>query len=298
MESGTGSFWTYIPVDAAKESFEKVTKATSCPAGSSPDTQLDCLLSASSSAIASAVKSVPCRDACTWAPVVDGVLVKGRTVEVARAGGLRPKTPIIAGFNLNDGAMFVPGYPISTSTMTSKGLTSYFTDRFGDFATTNLQKEFPVPSATAVSWISNYFYSAQACETDFSYSCTAEWVASAVSGSQTYVYQFSEPTSNGLVLHGDEIGYVFGTLSKPTASQTTTSNLTMSYWANFAKTGSVNGNDLHGNGLPDWPLWSEKAGALLNITATPKVALTPNNSFVGCPFFHSNWDYYGGCLPP
>ena len=51
---------------------------------------LACLLDAPSSLVAGAVTSVPCRDACNWAPVVDGVLVKGRTIEVARAEHARP----------------------------------------------------------------------------------------------------------------------------------------------------------------------------------------------------------------
>ena len=45
------------------------------------------------------------------------------------------------------------------------------------------------------------------------------------------------------------------------------------------------------------PQWST-AGKLLNITAIPKVDATPGDSFVGCPLFKSNWDYFGGCLPP
>ena len=216
---------------------------------------------------------------------------------MARAGGLRPKTPIIAGFNLNDGASFVPGWPLSAATMSSKGLTSYFTDRFGDFAAPTLAKEFPVPAGTVSPLLSKYFYSAQSCETDFSYSCTAEWVASAadISGhSYAFVYQFSEPTYMGsLAVHGDEIGYVFGTLKSPSPSQATVSKLMMAYWTNFAKEGTVNGGE-----LPEWPQWSEKGGALLNITASPTVAFTPNNSFVGCPVFDANWDYFGGCLPP
>ncbi len=217
--------------------------------------------------------------------------------QVARAGGLRPKTPIIAGFNLNDGASFVPGWPLSAATMSSKGLTSYFTDRFGDFAAPTLAKEFPVPAGTVSPLLSKYFYSAQSCETDFSYSCTAEWVASAadISGhSYAFVYQFSEPTyMESLAVHGDEIGYVFGTLKSPSPSQGTVSKLMMAYWTNFAKEGTVNGGE-----LPEWPQWSEKGGALLNITASPTVAFTPNNSFVGCPVFDANWDYFGGCLPP
>eukprot|EP00966_Prymnesium_polylepis_P008377 193060-Prymnesium_polylepis.1 len=110
MESGSASFWTYIPLDAATASFDKVREATACGgSGKSAAAKLKCLLAAASATISSAVSAVPCRDACTWAPVVDGVYVRARPLELAAAGELRPSTRTIQGFNLNDGAMFVSG---------------------------------------------------------------------------------------------------------------------------------------------------------------------------------------------
>merc|ERR1712039_261274 len=109
------------------------------------------------------------------------------------------------------------------------------------------------------SWLSRYFYSAQECETDFSYACTAQWVSDALAahGSASYVYQFSEPTSYGLTLHGDDIGYVFGTLGSPSAQQSYVVNLMMGFWTNFAKTGNPNGVN-----LTTWPVWDSKAAVL------------------------------------
>lgn len=293
MESGTGSFWTYISTDAAKGSFDKVTANTKCDGA---DDVVSCLLAAPSNLVSGAVSAVPCRDACTWAPVIDGVLIKGRTVEVARAHGLRPDTPVISGFNLNDGAAFVTGWPLAATTMTNASLASYFSNRFGEFAVGDLYKTFPVPAGTVAGWITDPFYSAQECETDFSYACTAEWVASAMvdQGQAHYVYQFSEPTyQSSLAVHGDEIRYVFGTLaSGATASQQQTSTYMMAYWSNFAKYGNPNAD-----GLPEWPQWSS-AGKLINITSSPVIDATPKDSFHGCPLFDSNWDYFGSCLPP
>ena len=44
---------------------------------------------------------------------------------LARQGKLRPHTPIIAGFNLNDGAMFVPNFASALFGMSSSSLGSY-----------------------------------------------------------------------------------------------------------------------------------------------------------------------------
>ncbi|CAE8616072.1 unnamed protein product [Polarella glacialis] len=237
---------------------------------------------------------VPCRDGCSWAPVVDGVYVRGMLVDLARGGQLRPNTSMISGFNLNDGALFVPGFGSLQESMTSSDLASYFAERFGEERVSALAGTFPIQAAVQPSWLSRYFYSAQECETDFSYACTAQWVSTGATaqGLSAYVYQFSEPTSGGLVLHGDEIGYVFGTLRTPSAQQAAVSNIAMTFWANFAKTGNPNGP-----GLPSWPIWNGSA-AILNMSSSPVVAHTPNDSFLGCALFESNWDFYAGCLPP
>jgi len=66
----------------------------------------------------------------------------------------------------------------------------------------------------------------------------------------------------------------------------------MKYWANFAKTGDPNGPD-----LPQWPAWQQSPASLLNISDQPVLAEAPNNSWPGCGFFLSNWDFYSLCLP-
>lgn len=300
MESGTAAFWTYIPLENAQQSYAKVVSAAGCEGASK---KLDCLLNAASNGLSGAVSSVPCRDACNWAPVVDGVLVAGKTLNLAKAGELRPKTPIIAGFNLNDGAMFVPGYPFSMHTMSKSSLKAYFSDRFGEERVGELSSLFPVPGAfPGSSMLSAHFYAAQRCETDFSYACTALWLTAAAPSSSVWVYQFSEPTgANGLSVHGDEIAYVFGTIAKPSAGQAKVSKSMMAFWTNFAKGGDPNGDSsLSGTArVPlEWPAWTSAAGAVINLTATPSIASVPSGSFVGCPFFDEHWDFYSGCLPP
>lgn len=50
----------------------------------------------------------------------------------------------------------------------------------------------------------------------------------------SYVYEFAVPGLEGLTLHGDEIEYIFGTLSE---GEDEVSAWMMHYWSSFAKTG-------------------------------------------------------------
>lgn len=137
--------------------------------------------------------------------------------------------------------------------------------------------------------------------------------ARAKEPARQWVYQFSEPTSQGLSLHGDEINYVFGTLSSPSKGHQAVSADMMAFWANFAKSGDPNEGDAASNGVEDaaaaghggggparlnWPAWDEYSGSVINFTATPVIEEIPPGAFVGCPFFDEHWDFYSGCLPP
>jgi len=291
MESGTASAWTYMDMQAAASNFATVTAAAGCRGGGDV---VDCLVWAGADSIVSAVSAVPCRDGCTWAPVIDGVYVTGRTMRLAHQGKIRPNTTVMAGFNRNDGAMFVPCYPTCMASMAGSNLHRYFARRFGSERVGMLQDIFPPDSTAYAPWLSPDFYAAQYCETDFSYGCTAQWFSSAVDaagGSRAYVYKFTEPTTYDLVLHGDEIGYVFGTIDSPSGHQAKVALITMSYWAQFARSGDPNVF-----GLPPWPTW-DTGGALMNLNAQAAVEYMPFDTYPGCRFFRDYWDYYGGCLP-
>ena len=291
LESGSGSFWTYQDMAAAEGNFRTAATAAAC--GAAADA-VPCLLNASSATLAAAVTVVPCRDACTWAPAIDDALVKGRVVRRARQGLLRPNTSTISGFNLNDGAMFVPGYPAALEGMDGKGLEDYFRTRFDSEHVAALDALFPVPGGFPGAdgrGYSSDFYAAQRCETDYNYACNAFWLSEAAE--RSWIYHFVEPTYIGLALHAAEIEYVFGTLSDPTPAQAAVSANMRGWWANFAKAGDPNGA-----GLPAWPAWADATGfAVLNISAAPAVYRVPTDAYPGCAWFDANYDYLSGCLP-
>jgi para-nitrobenzyl esterase len=329
MESGAGSAWTYQDIRAAYHNFDMTAKHAGCGPGSllPQDTksiaeQIRCLLASPADVVASGLGDdiygygfrVYCRDGCSWGPVIDGALLKGRPLDLARSGRIRPDTPLIAGHNLNDGALFVPTYGGKRLHTESERL-EYFARRFGPNHVAALEEAFPVPAhAQAGTDVSRYYMSAQSCETDFSYACATYWLA-AMNRAPSYIYQFSQvsPTT-GLCLHGYEIQYVFGTGHFATKEQQRVSSLTMDYWASFARDGSPWAAD--GAQWPEWregtDLRSEKGtsrdigrqpwpeprqpGAMLNITASPSVVIVHPNA-KGCAFLAREWEYLQVCLP-
>ncbi len=75
--------------------------------------------------------------------------------------------------------------------------------------------------------------------------------------------------------HGQEVAYVFNHLNT-SDPQTSKSDLAISeamatYWTNFAKYGTPNGN-----GVPEWPAFSDKNPVLMYFNQTPHTGPIPN----------------------
>jgi para-nitrobenzyl esterase len=74
--------------------------------------------------------------------------------------------------------------------------------------------------------------------------------------------------------HGAEIVYVFKTLDTEdqawTADDRKVSDITSSYWVNFARSGDPNGPD-----LPHWPVYDDNKPALMRLAPDPGVIATP-----------------------
>jgi len=91
-------------------------------------------------------------------------------------------------------------------------------------------------------------------------------------GLPAYVYRFSYVAQSirdkvGGAVHAAELPYVFGTLaatygSAVTSQDTSVSQLTTAYWAQFAKTGNPNGG-----ARTTWPAYSPATNGLIDFTA-------------------------------
>ena len=98
---------------------------------------------------------------------------------------------------------------------------------------------------------------------------------------KVYAYYFDQKAPKDSIfyspdgtVHTGEIPYVFGTLEAPaTYSQDdkALSNLVMSYWVNFARTGDPNGP-----GLPTWPNFADGKDVMMRFDAHPAPGPTPN----------------------
>jgi hypothetical protein len=163
---------------------------------------------------------------------------------------------------------------------------------------------------------------ASACETDWSYACETHFVATDLAllssagassvevdgtgeGSRArqrqhrvgtggfdddgvYLYEFSAvSSSSGLVLHGADLAYVFGTVTNATSLDApAVSAEVQKLWADFARTGVPSDS---------WPRWTAESPRLLNITAPKSYVTAPADT---CDkFFEPHWDYYETCMP-
>lgn len=200
-----------------------------------------------------------------FGPNIDGYYLPTDAVSIYAQGG-QSQVPLLAGWNADEGKMFVLFAPQKP---TAKSFAEQAQKRFGDQAAQFLKV---YPAATDEEAV----LSAEALAgDDFIAYSTWKWTDMQVKTGNAPVYQYhfeqvpaakpgakigSVPASEAGSRHACEIEYVFQTLKSQagvpwTEDDFKVSDAMSSYWVNFAKTGNPNGG-----GLPDWPKYDSKNG--------------------------------------
>jgi para-nitrobenzyl esterase len=203
-------------------------------------------------------------------PIMDGWVIPDDQYKLYEAGKFND-TPILVGYNSDEGASFSP----------PKTPADYITGtktRYGKFAE-DLLKAYPVDSNLVPKTARDL-----ARDATFGWH-TWSWarLQSKIGKSKAYLYYFDQhpdfpegsPRAGYGSPHGQEVAYVFNHLDTSNP-QTTKTDLSISeamatYWTNFAKYGNPNGN-----GVPEWPAFSDANPAVMYFSHTPHTGPVPS----------------------
>ncbi|MBL8551249.1 MAG: carboxylesterase family protein [Hyphomonadaceae bacterium] len=205
-------------------------------------------------------------------PNFDGYILPGDQYELYTAGR-QNDTPVLIGSNSDEGALMLRT-PVSPAEFER-----YVRGGYGDYAAAFLAA---YPHADAA----DAFRAAKDIRRDGFFGWpTWAWarLQSRTGQGKVYAYYFDHtlpaPPSSRFhggegAIHAADIPYVFGTLDPNWALTDTDralSNLFMSYWVNFARTGDPNGP-----GLPLWPAFTESDQRMMQLDDNPRAVPTPN----------------------
>jgi para-nitrobenzyl esterase len=205
----------------------------------------------------------------SW-PIIDGYVIPEDQYKLYETGTFND-TPILVGYNSDEGASF-------TRTKDPKAFIASVKKRYGKFAD-ELLKAYPVGKNSVPK-------TARDLSRDAAFGWhTWSWarLQAKMGKSSAYFYYFDQhpdypedsPRYGYGSPHGQDVAYVFMHLDASNP-QTTVSDLEISeamatYWTNFAKTGDPNGE-----GVPQWPTFSDETPDVMYLGPTPHVGPVPN----------------------
>jgi para-nitrobenzyl esterase len=199
----------------------------------------------------------------TFWPTLDGVTLPGDAYALFEARRFND-TPILVGFNSDEGAMFV------RSGMAPAGFEKYIRANFGPAAEAILKAYPHATDAETFKSAKDIFR-----ETEFAWPTWAWATLEHRRGTNNaFVYYFDH--RNGFspdgATHAAELGFVFhnqpGFFGAPSAGDVALSDLMNAYWINFAASGNPNAP-----GLPPWPAFDDQE--MVETFTGPSSAATP-----------------------
>ncbi len=203
-------------------------------------------------------------------PVLDGWIIPDDQVKLYEVDKFND-TPILVGYNSDEGASFM-------RMREPQAVIDSVKERYGSFAD-RLMKAYPVGTNSVPK-------TARDLSRDSAFGWhTWIWarLQAKMGQAKAYYYYFDQhpdypadsPRAGQGSTHGQDVAYVFQHLNA-SSPRTTKSDLKISkamatYWTNFAKYGHPNGN-----GVPEWPAFSDANPEVMYFQKTPHVGPVPS----------------------
>jgi para-nitrobenzyl esterase len=212
---------------------------------------------------------LPAARGMSW-PIIDGYVIPDDQCKLYSAGKFND-TPILVGYNSDEGASFSPP-------RTPEAYIEGVKARYGNFAE-SLIKAYPAGTTTVPKTARDL-----ARDAAFGWQ-TWIWarLQSQKGKSKAYYYYFDQhpdypadsPQADRGSPHGQDVAYVFKHLdaSNPQVTKTDLeiSEAMATYWTNFAKRGNPSGE-----GVPEWPAFSDANPVVMYFNKTPHPGPVPS----------------------